>query len=250
MKKASILLCFSLLFPMSNLSAKETGTLPSGEGKIEVNGSSSVSITPDVLYVEIGMREYYKYLDTGDSVIVTIKEIENSVEQSLKKAGIPDSLVTISNYGNYYYALVSKGFLMSKSITAKLTSVEQLETLASGMNIKGITSFRISKTDASDMESYNRQGLKAALDKARDKAEFIAKNSGMEIIMPIDIVEDGPVYYDEATVTNVTLNGVAEESSADTGTLRMTAKGAAMDSMKKIVRRYNVRVTYSTRKSK
>lgn len=250
MKKS--ILIFSILFcsVFFTAQAKDENPQKAETGKIEVNGSSSVSITPDVLYVEIGMREYYKPLADGDSVRVTIGEIEKRVNKSLEKAGVKMDDVTITDYGNYHYPWISKAFLMSKTISAKLTSMDQLVELAEHMNIKGVISFRISKTDASDMEKYNRQGLKAALDKAREKAEFIAKNEGLELIMPIDIVEDGPIYYEEAMVTNVMLNGVAEDAAADMGAPRMMAKGATMDSMKKIVRRYNVRVIYATRIAK
>ena len=246
MKKYLLFIGISILTAFSGFCRGNQSETEQTSGKIQVTGSASVSITPDVLYVEIGMREYYKHLSNGDSVRVTISEIEKRVNKSLEKAGVDMEDVTVSDYGNYYYPREAQTYLMGKSITAKLTSMEQLITLADHLGIKGVVSFRISKTDASDMEKYNRQGLKAALDKAREKAEFIATNEGLVIVMPIDIVEDGPIYYDEAVMSNVMLAGVAEDSVADMGSAKMMARGASMDNMKKIVRRYSVRVVYET----
>ena len=57
---------------------------------IEVNGSSTISIVPDRITIEIGMEEYFK-TSKSDSVKVNIREIENQVRTILNKAGVADS---------------------------------------------------------------------------------------------------------------------------------------------------------------
>ena len=203
-------------------------------GKITVTGSSSVSVTPDRITVEIGTREYYKKLSKNDSIRVSLAEIDKEVDKVLKAAGIPDSLVTINDVGNYYFGVPGEKFLMGKRISVTLTDLSQLQTLAEGLGFEGVTSFRISGTDKSDMESVNRNGLVAALRKAFEKASLLAENAGGQLGIPLEIIEDGPVYYEEALAVNTSLDG----------NVMYAAKAMSMDNMKKIVRRYNVRVTY------
>lgn len=242
MRKSFFLLLLTMfLFPAAMMAKTET---PAPEGKITVTGTSTVSITPDRITVEIGMLEYYNKLSDTDSVKVTLQEIEQVVREVLEAASVADSLITVVDVGTsyYYYPVNRDNLLLTKRISAVLTGMEQLEKLAESMDIKGVNSFRISGTDASNMDIHNRRGLTAALDKARQKAELIASNEGLRLVMPVEIVEDGPMYYDEeAVVTNVALDSAVGAVSA-----KYAARSLTMDNMKKIVRRYSVRVTYLT----
>ncbi|WP_290302573.1 SIMPL domain-containing protein, partial [Muribaculum intestinale] len=102
-----------------------------------------------------------------------------------------------------------------------------IERISDRLDRKGIVCFNITKIDNSDMGHYNRQGLKAALDAARQKAEFIAKNEGLKLLMPYEIVETAnePSMY--SAFSNVAYDG-----------------GSGMENMRRIVRRYSVKVRY------
>lgn len=77
------------------------------------------------------------------------------------------------------------------------------------------------------MSAYNRQGLKSALDAARAKAEFIAANENVTLVSPLEIIETGPNYYETPSFSNVAFDS-----------------GAGMDNMRRITRRYSVKVRY------
>ena len=77
------------------------------------------------------------------------------------------------------------------------------------------------------IERYNREGLKAALDAAREKAAFIAANTGVTIISPYEIVENGPNYYETPSFSNVSVDS-----------------GSGMENMRRIVRRYSIKARY------
>ena len=145
----------------------------------------------------------------------------------LRDAGVPDSMIVISDLGNYRNRNISSTFLMAKSLSATVFDFNQLERISEKLDRRGISSFSISKSDNSDMESYNRKGLKAALDAARQKAEFIAENENLELLAPYEIEEttNGPAGF--SAVSNVQFD-----------------QGAGMDSMRRIVRRYSVKVRY------
>lgn len=195
--------------------------------EIEVTGSATMNIIPDRITIEIGMEEYYKHKASGDSTIVKLSDIEKDVRKTLREAGVPDSMIVVSELGNYRNRDMSSTFLMAKRLSATVSDFNQIERISDRLDRKGIVCFNITKIDNSDMEQYNRQGLKAALDAARQKAEFIAENEGLKLLMPYEIVEttNEPSMY--SAFSNVAYDG-----------------GSGMENMRRIVRRYSVKVCY------
>ena len=194
---------------------------------IEVTGSATMNIIPDRITIEIGMEEYYKHKASGDSTLVRLSDIEKDIRKTLVEAGVPDSLIVVSDLGNYRNRDMSSTFLMAKRLSATVYDFNQIERISDRLDRKGIVCFNITKIDNSDMGQYNRQGLKAALDAARQKAEFIAENEGLKLLMPYEIVEttNEPSMY--SAFSNVAYDG-----------------GSGMGNMRRIVRRYSVKVRY------
>ena len=194
---------------------------------IEVTGSATMNIIPDRITIEIGMEEYYKHKASGDSTLVKLSDIERDVRKTLGAAGVPDSMIVVSELGNYRNRDMSSTFLMAKRLSATVSDFNQIERISDHLDRKGIVCFNITKIDNSDMGQYNRQGLKAALDAARQKAEFIAENEGLKLLMPYEIVETA----NEPSIYSAFSN-VAYDS------------GSGMENMRRIVRRYSVKVRY------
>ena len=194
---------------------------------IEVTGSATMNIIPDRITIEIGMEEYYRHKASGDSTLVRLSDIEKDIRKTLVEAGVPDSLIVVSDLGNYRNRDMSSTFLMAKRLSATVYDFNQIERISDRLDRKGIVCFNITKIDNSDMGQYNRQGLKAALDAARQKAEFIAENEGLKLLMPYEIVEttNEPSMY--SAFSNVAYDG-----------------GSGMENMRRIVRRYSVKVRY------
>ena len=129
---------------------------------IEVTGSATMNIIPDRITIEIGMEEYYKHKASGDSTIVKLSDIEKDVRKTLREAGVPDSMIVVSELGNYRNRDMSSTFLMAKRLSATVSDFDQIERISDRLDRKGIVCFNITKIDNSDMGQYNRQGLKAA----------------------------------------------------------------------------------------
>lgn len=198
-----------------------------GPSVIEVSGSATVNIIPERITIEIGMEEYCRPIASGDSVIVSLSDIERGVRQVLREAGIPDSLTVVSDMGNYRSRDVSSTFMMAKRLSATLYDFDQIERVSDRLGRSGISSFNIINTDNSDMEHYNREGLKAALDAARQKAEFIADNEGLELLVPYEIQETTNEASRYGSISNVTYDA-----------------GVGMENIRRISRRYSVKVRY------
>lgn len=194
---------------------------------IEVTGSATLNIIPDRISIEIGMEEYFKQKVFGDSSIVKLADIEKRIRKTLRDAGVPDSLIIVSDLGNYRDRDVSATFLMAKRLSATVSDFSQIEYISDRLDRNGITAFNITKTDYSDMAHYNREGLKSALDAARQKAEFIAENEGLQIIAPYEIIETTGDPSGYSTFSNVAYSG-----------------GSGMENLRRIVRRYSVKVRF------
>lgn len=194
---------------------------------IEVTGTATVSIVPDRITFEIGMEEFYRHDGRGDSALVRIADIEKDVRRVLNRSGIPDSLIVVEDIGNYRSSESASKFLMAKKLSATVSDFSLLEAISENIGRDGIRSFNIARIDNSEMDLYNRQGLKAALDAAREKAEFIADCEKQTLAGVWDIVENGPSYYESPSFSNVAF-----------------ASGSGMENMRRIVRRYSVKVRY------
>lgn len=194
---------------------------------IEVTGSATLNIIPDRISIEIGMEEYFKQKTFGDSTIVKLADIEKRIRKTLRDAGVPDSLIIVSDLGNYRDRDISATFLMAKRLSATVSDFSQIEYISDHLDRNGITAFNITKTDCSDMAHYNREGLKSALDAARQKAEFIAENEGLQIIALYEIIETTGDPSGYSTFSNVAYNG-----------------GSGMENLRRIVRRYSVKVRF------
>ncbi|MDE6742215.1 MAG: SIMPL domain-containing protein [Muribaculaceae bacterium] len=194
---------------------------------IEVTGSATINIVPDRITVEIGMEEYYKQKTFGDSTLVKLSEIEKKVRKTLTEAGVPESRITVTDMGNYRNPYKSDNFLMAKRISATVTDFDQIEKISDKLERRGITSFNILKIDNSDMESYNKQGLVAALNAAKEKADNLAETAGLNISYPVSIEENGPNYFETPSFSNVAFDS-----------------GNGIEGMRRIVRRYSVKVKY------
>lgn len=195
---------------------------------IEVSGTATLNIVPDRITVEIGMEEYFKYKMFGDSTLVKIADIENGVRKTLSDAGIPNSAISVADIGNYRDRYSSDKFKMAKRLTAIVTGLSQLNAISESLGNEGINSFQITNMDNADMESFNRKGLKAALDAARQKAEFIAENENLTISTPLEIVETTQMPYTMPIYSNAAYNN-----------------GLGMDDMRRIIRQYSVKVKYA-----
>ncbi len=194
---------------------------------IEVTGTATLNIIPDRISIEIGIEEYYKQKVFGDSTIVKLADIEKGVRKTLHDAGVPDSIIIVSDLGNYRNRNISTSFLMAKRLSATVYDFNQIEYISDRLDRNGITSFNITRTDNSDMSQYNRQGLKSALDAARQKAEFIAENEGLRIIAPYEIIETTSELSGYSAFSNVAYDS-----------------GSGMENLRRIIKRYSVKVRY------
>lgn len=158
--------------------------------KIEVNGYAEREITPDILYINLSLREYFK--DSGNKDKVSISILEKQFYEAASKAGINTSDITTDNISAYNFPVDDKkkkdpGFLASKQYRIKVSNLNGFNKLIESLDSKGIQSTRIDGYDYSQMSSLKNELRIEAVRQAKDKASVLAEAIGDQLGKVIEI---------------------------------------------------------------
>lgn len=169
---------------------------------INVTGSGTVSVSPDIAYVTLGVITENK--DAKAAQQENAKAMENVVAL-IKGAGIKgDDIKTVSYnmYPKYDYnketgASGIIGYQVSNSVRVTVRDIDKAGSIMdmaadSGANMTSNISFGLSDSS----KSYN-EALKKALEAAKVKAETMAGVYGIKLTVPVTISETGsynPIY--------------------------------------------------------
>jgi len=144
--------------------------------KVEVSGSAEAEVTPDIIYVGISLKEYFR--DNSNKKKVDINEIEKQLQNAVLKAGIPPENFTINNISSYNYQWEKKknpDFLARKQYRIKVTDLNKFNQILSAVDPKAIEYTNIESYDYSKIESLKKELKIKALQAAKDKANYLAE---------------------------------------------------------------------------
>ena len=74
--------------------------------KITVSGNAETEVTPDIIYINISLKEYLK--DGNSKKKVEIETLEKQLQSAVLGAGIPKENFTINNISSYNYTIEKK----------------------------------------------------------------------------------------------------------------------------------------------
>lgn len=143
--------------------------------KIEVNGSAEIEITPDEIYLDIALKEYYK---TKTSKI-DISTLEKQLEKAVADAGIAKENLTIENVYGYNYdhwwrkKKNDPDFLARKKYRLKLARLDKVNGIMAAVDEEGVESVNIASFSHSKMEDYRKEVKIKALQAAKTKATYL-----------------------------------------------------------------------------
>lgn len=168
--------------------------------KISVSGMAETEVTPDILYINISLKEYFK--DSNNKKKVDITTLEIQLYNAIQKAGIPKENLTISNLSSWNYATEKKknpDFLASKQYRLKVGDLNKFNQILEGIDAKGIASTNIESYDYSKIESLKKELKIKALLNAKEKATYMVEALGDKLGNVIDIQDNDqnsgqPVY--------------------------------------------------------
>lgn len=158
--------------------------------KIEVNGSAEAEVTPDIIYIGMSLKEYFR--DANNKKKVEIGTLERQLQSAVLKAGIPQENFTINNissYNNWWEMRKNTGFLARKQYRIKVTDLTKFNEIMSAVDPKGIEYSNIESYDYSKIETLKKDLKIKALQAAKDKAAYLIGSIGGSLGGPIDIQE-------------------------------------------------------------
>lgn len=142
--------------------------------KIEVMGTAEAEVTPDIIYMGISLKEYFK--DNSKKNKVAIAELERQLQQAVSKAGIPKEDFTINNissYTDYWQKKKNPDFLASKQYRIKVSDLAKLNSIISAVDSRGVAYTNIESYDYSKMEALKKDLKIKALIAAKEKAAYL-----------------------------------------------------------------------------
>ncbi len=172
--------------------------------KVEVSGSAEAEVTPDIIYVGISLKEYFR--DNSNKKKVDINEIEKQLQNAVLKAGIPPENFTINNISSYNYQWEKKknpDFLAKKQYRIKVTDLNKFNQILSAVDPKAIEYTNIESYDYSKIESLKKELKIKALQAAKDKANYLAEAVNDKVGDALEIQEINNESYPQPMHRNV-----------------------------------------------
>lgn len=183
----------------------------SATNTISVSGEGEVFASPDIANISFTVREEAKKVsDAQDKVTVKVK----TALAGARKHGIADKDIKTQNYSSYpKYELqdgtvsclglncppyrggkqVIVGYEVSQTVTIKVRDLEKANTLVDGLATAGVTEMQGPNFAIDDEDGLKAEARKIAIEKARAKAEVLARDLGVTLVRVVSFSEGG--YY-------------------------------------------------------
>ncbi|HEX8608090.1 MAG TPA: SIMPL domain-containing protein [Pedobacter sp.] len=212
--KKLLAIAFAALFSLS-ASAQQVDL----RKKITVSGSSEMEVTPDVIYLSISLKEYFK--DNSNKKKVDITTLENQLFNAVQKAGLDKDNLTINDLSSYNYATEKKknpDFLASKQYRLKVTDLNKWNDIIGAVDAKGIAYTNIESYDYSKIEALKRDLKVKALQAAKVKATYLVEALGDKLGSVIDIQEvNNELYPQPIYRTNMMMKSSMADANVEAG---------------------------------
>ncbi|SPE55436.1 conserved exported hypothetical protein [Verrucomicrobia bacterium] len=160
------------------------------DAQISVSGSAEVKVAPDEIRISVGV-------ETRDASLEEAKRRHNenmtSALRFLKSSGVPDKDVQTDfisvtpEYGNDLSRTKPVIFIVRKSIEIKLTTVTNLEPILTGLLSNGVNYIHNVDFRTTQLRKYRDEARAMAVRAAKEKAEALAKELGVECGKPTSI---------------------------------------------------------------
>lgn len=209
---------------------------------INANGTAWKEVTPDMIYVQVSLREYNK--KNNDKV--DIETIKNQFLQNAKQIGLSEKDITVQSYTgwNGNVVIYKKNKKNNPDLKAgityqvKLNSTQQMDQLVGILDDEATQSFSVSKYDYSKMEDLKKELQIEAIKNAKEKAVYTAGAIGETVGKAVTI--DGAIEVGENTPRMYTM-ALAKGNMADDA-----GASSPMDiDFKKLKVQYNIQVTFA-----
>lgn len=164
---------------------------------IQVSGEAEREVTPDILYISISLKEYFK--DNNNRNKVTIDVLEKQLYNAAMKAGVAEEDFMINNISSYNYDWDKKkndpGFLAAKQYRIKVTNLNAVNSLFAAVDAKGVQYSNVDGYDYSGKKELEKELKIQAIKDARERAAYMAEALGDQLGKALSVNESGHVNY-------------------------------------------------------
>jgi uncharacterized protein YggE len=203
--------------------------------KITVSGVAEAEVTPDIIYVGISLKEYFK--DNNNKNRIDITTLENQLFRAVQQAGLSKESLTVNSLSSYATRDKKKNpeFLASKQYRLKVNDLNRYNDIIAAIDPKGIAYTNIESYDYSKIDRLKLELKVKALQNAKQKANFMIESIGDKLGSALDIQEINNEVYPQAYRANTMM---MKSSAAD------AAESSAEIDFKQIKLSYTVNVVF------
>ena len=233
------LILSAFLISRTGIYIKNTGGVESNgkvSNTISVDGDGKVFAKPDMVQVNVSFQET---ASTSKAALDKVNEKIDSAMKVLKNNNIPESDVATGNlniyteydYSNSYRRIV--GQRASQSLEIKIKKIDSKATKATKIidELSSIDNLQINgiSFDIEDKAEFFSKARELAFNKAKQKAEELAKLSKVKLTKPISISDStydiSPVSYttNVAQLKSFGSGAVANDTQISTGEMGISA---------------------------
>ncbi len=175
---------------------------------LSVTGSGTVSLTPDVAYINIGV---HTEMDTASAAVSANNSQTQKVIDALEQAGVDAKDIRTTNfsiYPNVQYdpqtnQKVGTTYVVDNTVYVTSHDIAKLGALLDATVSAGANSVNSIQFDVADKTAAIKQARDAAVKDARTQADELAKAAGISL-GPIQTVE----FYN--SIPTPTVNGIGK----------------------------------------
>jgi hypothetical protein len=150
---------------------------------IDVSGSASAFVKPDVAYIDLGINVSKS---TVKEAMYEANQKMTAIIQAVKALGVKDEDIQTSNFWvnqNYNYSKQPYeiiGYSVSNTVTVK-TAPDKLNGIIVAAADKGSNNFGNVRFDLSNKDDVKNTLISKAIDSAKKKADLIAQSHGKKV---------------------------------------------------------------------
>lgn len=197
---------------------------------IQVIGEGEITVAPDVAYVNFGIQTQGKTAEEAQAANAEqFKKLETLLFDTYKLAKADVKTSGFHVYPEYSYpengSPTINGYSASHTVTVTYRKVDEIGALIDDASKAGVNHVNNVQFGTEKQDEYELQAIEKALDRAKVKAEAIAKHSGKQLAGVLTISENAgvaqPVVYAERA--QLAMDQAAGSTSIQVGDLTLRA---------------------------
>ena len=175
---------------------------------IEVTGTALKEVVPDQIFISITLSD-----KVVNNEKYTIESQEEKLKRSLQKIGIDLGNLVLTNATSEITRNKSKetGFKVAKEYTLQVKNSDEVSKVFKELYAINIKESYITRTEHSQIDSLRKVVRVAAIQAAKDKAEYLLAAIGEKIDKPLEVREQAEQPYYSSNVANVVQRTFSDE---------------------------------------